>query len=227
MPEQLTFDLPVRTASAREDFFVSSANEIAVARLDDTVHWNLGKLALIGPAGSGKTHLLHVWAEAENALVITPDELQTLDIAAVDQPVAFDIGGATALLSDEAETALFHLHNHLAQRGHAFLVAARTSPARWSVRLPDLKSRLEAMDVTRIEAPDDLLLSAVYVKLFTDRQLKIQPDLIPWLLKNNDRSFDSAQSFVAALDAASLSENRAITKRFARQTLDKWSKDGR
>ena len=100
------------------------------------------------------------------------------------------------------------------------LLIARTPPSRWPLALPDLQSRMEATDIVQIAPPDDALLAAVLVKLFTDRQLRVAPALIDWLTKRMDRSFAEAQRLVAEIDAAALSEGRAVTRTLAQRILD-------
>jgi len=46
MPDQLTFDLPIKTAFGREDFFVTSSNSTAVKILENWKNWPLSKLIL-------------------------------------------------------------------------------------------------------------------------------------------------------------------------------------
>lgn len=220
MAMQLTFDLPVRVSRGRGDFFVSAANELAVARLDDTAGWTRGKLALTGPEGAGKSHLAHVWAEAEGAVVTDLDALPALDLAGIATPMAVELPEADAFAPATEET-LFHLHNHMATAGLPLLLIARTAPARWPVALPDLKSRMQATDVVRIEEPDDALLTAVLVKLFADRQLQVPPGVIGWLATRMERSFAQTQRLVAALDETALAERRGITRTLAQQVLDK------
>lgn len=225
MAEQLTFQLPMRTALGRGDFFVSGANALAVQRLDDTATWTNGKLALIGPEGAGKTHLAYVWADAQKAEIADTKSLPHLDIPGRATALAVEIPGIA--LSPSEEEALFHLHNHMASQKLPLLLIARTPPARWPITLPDLKSRMTATDVVQIDAPDEALLSAVLVKLFTDRQLQIDPALIDYLVTHSERSFAAITRLVAALDAAALTEKRAITRPLARRVLDNLDKYAR
>ncbi|MCG6882495.1 MAG: chromosomal replication initiator DnaA [Silicimonas sp.] len=213
MPEQLTFELPVRTSTARGDFFVSEANALAVARLEDTGGWPDGKLVLAGPEGSGKSHLGQVWAEAEDAYFLTSIPAQT---SLPETAMVIEIPEA---LSAAEEETLFHVHNHMVAHRLPLLMLARTPPARWRLALPDLKSRMEATDIVRIEPPDDALLAAVIVKLFSDRQLDIAPAVISWLVARIDRSFAEAQRVVALLDQAALAEGRAVTRALAQRVL--------
>ncbi len=166
MPEQLTFPQYVLPALGRGDYFVSTANALAVARVDDTQAWTNGKLALTGPEGAGKTHLAHVWANANNADITDHKALPTLDIPSIKTGLAVEIPETP--LTPPEEEALFHLHNHMAAQTLPLLLIAREPPARWPIALPDLKSRMQATDVAQIDAPDEALLSAVLVKLFTD-----------------------------------------------------------
>jgi len=222
--EQLILDLPVRTALGREDFFVSAANAIAVERLDEPESWPNAKLILAGPKGAGKTHLAHVWAGAQGGRVIAASGLNGFEPTSVDTPLVIDDADKT---SERTEETLFHLHNHMGHSGLALLLTARTPPTQLAFRLPDLASRLQASDVVRINAPDDALLAAMLVKLFTDRQLDVRPSLVPWLVERSERSFAAIQNLVAALDKAALSEKRAITRNLAAVVLDKLDEDAR
>ncbi len=216
MAQQLTFDLPVRESRSRGNFFVSDANALALARLDDPTTWPNHKLVLIGPEGAGKSHLAHVWAEQSGAHLIRPDELTMFDIPGIDRAVALDDAD---VLTPETEELVFHLHNHLGLNAVPFLLVARTPPARWDLSLPDLKSRMSATDSVRIDGPDDALLAAVMVKQFTDRQLVVPPTVIDWLVRNMDRSFAEARALVDALDRVALAEGRAITRPLAQRVL--------
>ena len=224
MAEQLTFNLPVLTALGREDFFVSDANALAAERLEHPETWPNGKLMLAGPTGAGKTHLALIWAATHDAEVISATSLATLDIPAQASALAIEV---PKNMDATTEEALFHLHNHMLAQRLPLLLIAREPPTRWPLKLPDLKSRMEATDVVQIAAPDDALLSAVLVKLFTDRQIQIAPNLIPWIIARTERSFAAIQATVAALDAAALAEKRAITRPFARRVLDNMTKDAR
>jgi len=220
MAQQMTFNLPVRTALGREDFFVSPANALALKMLENWPKWPNHKLALIGPTGSGKTHLTQVWANDTGASIISARDLASADIPLLaETPVAVeDIPEITD--DTPAQTALFHLHNLAAANGTPLLLTADIAPNHWALSLPDLQSRMTAATITILSPPDDALLSAVLVKLFTDRQINVQPDLIAYLLKRMDRSFDAAGQLVTALDQAALSQRRPITRNLAATVLD-------
>ena len=210
---QLAFDLPAHPAFRREDFFASPANAPALAAVEDLT---TRRLLLIGPHGSGKTHLAHVWARLTGAAILTTADLaQHLPDLAPDAAVALDNADAPTL--DQA--ALFHLYNRLAPAGRLLLTAA-TPPRDWGLTLPDLISRLQAIPQARLAPPDDALLSAVLVKLFADRQITVPPNLIPYLVSRMERSIAAARSLVAALDAMALAAARPVTRTLAAELLD-------
>lgn len=221
MSEQLSFDLPARAALGRDDFFVSPSNALAVAMIDTTESWSNGKLILVGPEGAGKTHLTHVWASQLGARIIRAAELSEDAVPELLQtPIAVEdvdeIAGNRAL-----ETALFHLHNLAGAEQKPLLLSARRAPQRWALTLPDLASRLQALQIAQLDPPDDALLSALMMKLFADRQLNPAPDVLPYLTTRIDRSFAAAQNIVAALDKAGLDAKRPLTRAFAAAVLDK------
>lgn len=228
MAEQLTFDLPVRCALGREDFFVSGANRAAVATISSWQDWPEGKLVLSGPKGAGKTHLVHVWAAQANAQVVAAKDLHSdvvADLVAISPRIAVE--DADQIAGQQAhEKALFHLHNLALAEGGRVLLTGQTPPATWPLDLADLKSRLLGAGLAQLSAPDDPLIAAVLVKLFSDRQLEVSPDVIRYLVRHMERSFDAAGAVVAALDALALSEGRAISRNLAARVLDNFSQVG-
>jgi len=231
MPRQLAFDLPVRPALGREDFFVSPANATALAALDAPEGWPGGKLVLTGPPGAGKTHLAHVWAAEQHAAILPAEALAGVDIAplAARRAVVVEDAGLIAHLPDTApdsardaaEAALFHLHNLLAAEGGRLLLTATEPPSRWALRLPDLASRMQGTMVARIEPPDDALLTAMLAKLFADRGLAPRPAVLAYIVKRIDRSFAAAARITEALDAAALEAGGGVTVPMAAALLDK------
>lgn len=216
MSRQLVFDLPARDGMTRAEFFVSPANALALAALDGWRGWPGGKMLLLGPSGAGKTHLAQIWAAEAGAAVVAAGGLAAAALPALAAGGRVAVEDAAAVAGDaQAEAALFHLHNLLAQAGGALLLTAAAPPRDWGLALPDLLSRMQAAPVTRIEAPDDALLSAVLVKLFSDRQLAVAPNLIPYLVARMPRSIGAARALVAALDAAALAEGRPVTRALA------------
>lgn len=219
MSQQLSFDLPVRTALGRDDFMVSPGNAVAVSLIEAWENWPGGKLVLTGPPGAGKTHLTHVWAGMAGARIVAARSLADADIPDLaNGPIAVEDVPQIAADAD-AMTALFHLHNLALANGHPLLMTGRGAPVHWGLGLPDLQSRVGGTPAAILELPDDRLLTAVLAKLFADRQLKPRVDVIPYLAMHMERSFDAARRMVAVLDAESLSAQKPLTRAMAAKVL--------
>jgi chromosomal replication initiation ATPase DnaA len=170
----------------------------------------------VGPEGSGKSHLAGIWSEETGARIVAGRDL-------VGQAAA-TLSKAPVVIEDADRgvdpEALFHLMNACAQGGRGLLLTGRTPPADWRVPLPDLASRLSAVTPAVIEAPDDALLSVVLLKLFADRQLRVKPALIGWLLPRMERSHAAALQLVERLDSAALSRGVPVNVALAREVMD-------
>ena len=216
MPEQLTFDWPAGVALTAGDFFVTDANAAAYVMVTHPDSWPERKLVLTGPAGSGKSHLARVFAAQTGATVIAVGDLVAID-PHLGTPVVVEDADR---LPQAAETALFHLHNHLSQARLPLLLTARTLPARWPIALPDLASRMQATTPATIRDPDDALLSAVIMKLLADRQISYAPDLPGYLATRIERTFAAAAAVVDDLDRIALRDKRKVNRALAREILD-------
>lgn len=172
-------------------------------------------MLLVGPPGSGKSHLVQVWREVSGA--------EVLQRVPAEEPEAFLQGDAIAIEDlpgeDFDERALFHLLNIARElRGH-LLLTSRTPPLAWNIRLPDLLSRLKAVPTVAIGAPDDVLLRGVLVKLFSDRQIEVDEALLSYLVSRMPRSLDVARHVVAETDRLALEQRAEITRAFVSRIL--------
>ena len=91
--------------------------------------------------------------------------------------------------ADAEDRALFHLINLAREEKAPLLFTARIAPSAWPVAIPDLLSRLRAMPVATLQAPDDAMLRAVIVKLATDRQLPLDESVVGYLSDANRALF--------------------------------------
>ncbi len=209
---QLALDLGHRPAYGQGDFLVSDSNADAVAWLDRWPDWPAGGLALWGPPGCGKSHLVNVWRARSGARLLTTDELTGAPQLLVEEGVVhvvLDCSGVA--LGETGESSLFHLYNLLREAGGTLMLAERRPPARWTIGLEDLRSRLLALPAVEVMAPDDDLIGGLLVKLFADRQLAVDRPVIDYLATRMERSFETARQLVDAIDRDALARSRRIT----------------
>ena len=217
IPRQLPLALGFRERFGREDFLAGPPNAAAFALIERWPDWPARTVVLVGPEGAGKSHLAAIWAESTGARAIAS---HAIDATAL--PTALVTG---ALVIEDLQqgacedAALFHLLNLAREQGDFVLITARTPPGGWAVRLRDLASRLRALPVVTLAPPDDALLRAVLVKLFADRQLRVDEELIAYLLARIERSFAGARAIVAALDREALRQRREVGRKLAAELL--------
>lgn len=195
---------------------MSEGAERAVSVLDRPDLWNGGALALVGPEGSGKTHLARDWAGRCGAIVFDsrkplPPQLSR----AAGRPVLWD--DADRGLADEA---LFHLINATAAGGGRLLLTGRSPPHDWPASLPDLRSRLNALTVAELPEPDDAVMTGLLTKFFRERNIRPTDEVLPYLVRRIERSAIAARDLVERLDAVADEEGRAVTRPLARRVLE-------
>lgn len=194
-PQQMVLPLKWKAAQGQKDFYVSEANRDAVHFLDSWSTWPVPVAVLIGPAGSGKSHLAAIFARRANARL-------------------WDDADRTP-----SEEALFHAWNAALDERRPLLMTARSAPTEWNIALADLRSRLAATPRVHIRPPDDALLEALFQKLWRDRGIDIPPEVASYVLTRIERSFEGAARAVDLIDRAALSEQRPITIPLAREAL--------
>lgn len=216
---QLALDLGFRPALGRADFLVGASNAEAAAWIDRWPDWpEPGRgLAIVGPAGAGKSHLAAVWRASSRAALVTANTLTT-------DGVPNALGAATCAVVERAdaihdEEALLHLYNTVVERGGALVILSRTPPVRLDIALPDLASRLATLPVATIGLPDEALLAGVLAKHFADRQVLVREDVIAYLVSRMERSFDAAERLADRMDRAALEGDGRISMRVARLAM--------
>jgi chromosomal replication initiation ATPase DnaA len=168
---------------------------------------------LVGPAGSGKTHLAEVWAERAGARRLPPGW--------TGEGVA-EIEGAVLLEDADGRApgeGLFHLINMAARPGGSLLLTARTLPAQWPSTIADLRSRLNALPVAELGEPDDEILTGVLAKFFRERSILPSDDLLAYLVRRIERSAPRAREIVERLDERADAEGRLVSRALARDVL--------
>lgn len=206
---QLVFELSHRPALGLEDFLVSDSNAAAVAMIDRWPDWPVGAAIICGHAGSGKSHLANVWRLRSGALSIEAKNLAKDAVPTLAEAGALIVEDIDATAD---QSALFHLLNLVREQRLALLLTSPAPPGDLSLTLPDLVSRLKALPLAIIAPPDDALLSAVLVKLFSDRQLAIEPHIVDYMIMRMERSMAAAQVAVSEIDRQALRLQKPVTR---------------
>lgn len=216
MNRQLVLDLPLRQALGRDDFLVTNSNSAAVELIDQWPNWPTYGAIIIGPPGSGKSHLVEVWRQKSGAELLSAKTL-TLESMVQSSSLVIEVDG----LFDERN--LFHVLNVAKAKSQHVLITAQTAPSQWVLKIPDLISRLNALPVVSILAPDDALLRGVLVKHFADRQISVDESMVNYILLRMPRSLEAARAIVTQIDQQALIERAEITRPFISRVMTDFS----
>ncbi|WP_454629041.1 chromosomal replication initiator DnaA [Bradyrhizobium cenepequi] len=212
-PRQLALALPHAESLTRDDFLEGTANEAGLALIESWPDWPNRIMLLVGPEGSGKSHLAAIWAERAGAR-------STSAYALSAESVPADLATGALVVEDLKprgfdERAMFHLLN-LARQDEAFvLMTARIPPSAFEFELRDLRSRLRAVPTVSLLPPDDLLFRGLIVKYCTDRQMAVDEALVSYLASRIERSYAAARRAVELLDTEALRLGRPVTRALA------------
>lgn len=219
--EQLPLSLSHPTDFYSDDLVVTKSNKSAYELIERWPDWPMPVAVLVGPDGSGKTHFASVWADISKAQKIEPGKL--------DQAITFIEKGIPVLVEDMDgvdlnEVVFFHLINSVKERRvinpkTTLLITARKGPSNWNVKLDDLASRLRSVTLATLEQPDDELLNAVAFKLFSDRQITVDPSVVEFLVSRSERSLFALGKTIDQIDRLALQRKSKITKALVSEAL--------
>lgn len=214
---QLAFELAHIPAQGEADFLVGEGNALAHGRIVAFPNWSEPLTLLIGPAASGKSHLARIFADRSGAQFAGTDQLQALATQGGRAPLVVE--DADRLGYDEA--GLFHLLNQSMRDQRAILLTAREEVANWPLATDDVRSRVRRATAFSLEMTDDIQLSQMFVKLFGDRQIKVDPRIIGYLVARMERSTEEVVILADLMDRLALAKGTAITRSIAADALDR------
>lgn len=186
---QLFLDFP-KADPASWPLIESGSFAAAVTSIRRWRLWPGGQMALVGEAQSGRTRLLRMWAEDAGAAFVTGEALADAEI---DEIARLSV---SALAVDDADhpaaaMGLFAALNLCRDRRAPVLLSGRTEPAGWFVAPPDLRSRLAAMPVARIEPPDDETLACRLREACARLHLIIPEESVTYLAQRMEPSWEA------------------------------------
>jgi len=214
---QISFTFEPHKQYLAQDFMISDCNHAAYKAVCMWPQWPFFAMSVFGPKGCGKTHLAHIFTQhvclrSKQLFSIPIIPAATVKTDKISQLHAQNHCLVVEDVSENAdEEALFHLFNIYQNEGGFILFTSEKPFHLIHFKLPDLISRLKIVPSVPILKPDDKMLEALLIKLFTDRQITVSADVINYMLQNMERSFSYAERLVAQADSLSLALKRAVT----------------
>ena len=120
-----------------------------------------------------------------------------------------------------SENLLYSILNQAKQDGQYVLINSVNSVKKTTTKLKDLKSRLNSFITLGINLPTDNLLRVIITKSFSDKQIKVNVQILEYILKNIDRSYEKIFKFIKNVDKESLSSGKSININLIKKILKK------
>jgi len=191
--DQIALPLDFPQSGDERRFILADANRDAFEHFRHWSMWPVKATLLTGPRRSGRSLLARGFVDR--------------------------VGGR---LFDDAERheeeALFHAWNQAQETGRPLVLVVDDSDG-WSVKLPDLKTRLAVTPVARITQPDDALFAALIELLFADRGLHIPGDALRFITGRVHRDYLNAERIVEAIDRFAIAGHARLSLPTVRRAL--------
>jgi len=214
--KQLILNLRTLPTMNRNDYFVNTTNIEAVEWIDMWPKWPYFGFIVNGPKRSGKSHLASVLKGVSDGKIIFAKNITKNNVEELFNINCLIIEDFEKLSS---ESAFFHLFNMCKENNNKIMLTSAISPYDIDFKLPDLKSRILSLPIVKLKFPDDELLENIILKQFMDKGVRVDKEVIGFLLKRVDRSFDSIYNLVSKIDFASIEKSRKITVPFVKEFI--------
>ena len=202
MSYQKVFNYQFLLKKDYENFFVNQTNQKAY---DITILDNFDQnIFLFGPKKSGKSHLVNLWKEKNNAVSYYKNLSKVIS---VNKNVVID-----DFLDISTEEDLFHLINHCKLNNLKIYFTSSIDINSYEFKFRDLYSRLREFYFLEINTPDDEMCKMFMVKLFSDKQIIIKnKEIFDFIFNRVTRTYLDIYIFVEKLDRLSLEKKRQLT----------------
>ncbi len=216
---QLVFKFPFKTKYYDNDFYVSSNNFSAYKLIENWPSWPGKWLNIFGVPGSGKTHLSKILEKKINKVAIIEEKK-------ISEKILDDLHEIDCLIienfkNDINQKLLFSILKQSKQFDNHLLINSIIPINKLNYNLKDLKSRINSFVFIGIELPTDELLKVIISKSFSEKQISINPNIVEYIIKNVDRSYEKILKFLKDIDELSLSSGKSININLIKKLLNK------
>ena len=213
----MVFKFPFKTKYYEHDFFVSNNNFSAYKLVESWPNWPGKWLNIFGAKGSGKTHLAKILEKKIKRVKI-------IDSKSVQNKTIDELNNLECLIIDNFENnidekLMYSILNQSKQLENYIVINSIKSIKQNKFNLNDLVSRINSFVFIGIELPTDDLLQIIVSKSFSDKQIKLNPKISEFIIKNVDRSYDKMFKFIRDIDELSLSSGKSININLIKKIL--------
>ena len=213
---QLLLNFNFKKSFNDHDYYVSDSNYFAFNIVDKWPKWEKKILNISGEKFSGKTHLANIFKLKSSALFLNETE--------ISNEVFKKIKLYESIIIDEFsntvdENLIYSIFNLVDQDSKYLLINSETPLSEINFKLPDLVSRSKNSLQARINPPDDELIFAIILTNFSDRQIKLEKQIIEFIVNRVERSYSKISEFIYKVDELSLKKKKPINLKTIKEIL--------
>ena len=214
---QQLFNFEFNKSFNKNDFFVSESNFYAYNLLFSWPKWEKKILNIYGERNSGKTHLIKIFLQKNNGIILDPLKLKDYEL----EEIRFNENIILENIEKNLDENLLYSLIDIIEKYNKFLIlTSNKSLIDLNIKLKDLKSRLKNCLFAEIDKPDDILIKALITKNLADHQISIDSKLIDFISKRITRSYDKIREFVCTIDKISLKKKKPINIKIIKEILE-------
>mgnify|MGYP001480371247 CR=1 FL=1 len=213
---QLLLDFDIKTNFNDHDYYVSVSNYFAFNLIDKWPKWEKRILNIHGEKFSGKTHLSKIFQSKSSAIYLNEKD--------ISNEIFKKIKLYESIIIDEfsnkfEENLIYSIFNLVDQDSKYLLIITETPLSEIKFKLPDLVSRSKNSLLAKIDPPDDDLIFALILKNFSDRQIKLEKQIIEFIVNRIERSYSKISEFIYKVDELSLKKKKPINLKTIKEIL--------
>ena len=214
---QQLFNFQYNKSFNKNDFFVSESNFYAYNLLLSWPNWEKKIINIHGERYSGKTHLIEIFLQKNNGLIIDLKKLKNYDL----DKLRFNENIIIDNIPDKFDESLFYTFIDTIEKYNKFLILTSNKSLKdLNIKLNDLKSRLKNCLFAEIQKPDDILIQALITKNLADHQITLNLKLIDFISKRITRSYGKIREFICTIDEISLKKKKPINMKIIKEILE-------
>ncbi|MDR2007391.1 MAG: hypothetical protein LBQ34_00250 [Alphaproteobacteria bacterium] len=211
MNQQLFFSFNQQARLSKSDIVVGEFNKPLVDFLFSNHDWLNGVCYIYGDVGVGKSFISRIFIKEKQGIAVSMQDINSLEkiekiVAQYKFILLEDIHNKTQ--ADEIN--IFNLYNTAVAEQSRLILTSQKSLEDMAIALPDLRSRLGAAMIFKINNPDEPALKAIFFKMLSDRQLNVSLEVMDYFLKRIHRDCFTLGKLVAKIEDFTMQQKKTL-----------------
>lgn len=229
MARQLSLPFSFGLETDFAHFYPGFGNTQMVAGLRRAIIGDEGEFFLLwSGVPAGKSHLLQACCNLADSHGQRAAYLPLKSLSKSGPRVLEDLAACDLVTIDDIdviagqtlwEEAIFHAFNQIRQQGSTLVISSSQAPAAFTIKMPDLTSRMKSAEIYQIHDLADTEKCDALVKRAAARGILITAEVAQYCLTRVGRDWLSLITVLNAIDQYSIEHKRRVTIPFVKKLL--------